>query len=471
MWHCSCMGNDSASIEQTTACLAVLSSRMRAMLAGSTDDEAGELLRQIEEVGRLTDSLRIVAAADVADRSRRELGTDGMAYKQGCAKPVQLMEHVTLISSGEAARRLRVGEAIRPRMSLTGEVLPARFHALAVAVEAGAIGLVSADHIVTYLDKARHAVLPIDLAPVEIAAVTFAVDHTARQVLRYLIHLLQMLDPDGTEPRDEEARTQRGFRIGLERNGMTHFSGWADPTNAAKLRAMESEGANPRAQPRFLSDEELADAETTEIRDEDGTVHTTIIDPRTREQRQFDVLMGTISAGLRNADKKSTSLRPLATVMVTVTLDDFEHETGAGWIDDVDPPVGAATVQQLACEGGITPIFLGSTGEVLYLGTPVRLFSSAQRKALAVRDGGCVWPGCTAPPSWCEAHHVIEYKRGGKTDIDNGVLLCSAHHHMLHASDFSMRMSDGKPQLLAPPWLDPDQKWKEVGSTRALLRL
>jgi hypothetical protein len=465
------MTTDSATIEQATATLAALSTGLRSRLAGSSDDEAGKVLRQVEELGRLADTLRIVSAADVAERSRKELGTDGMAYKLGCARPVQLLEHLALVSSSEAARRIRLGAAIRPRMSLLGEVLPAEFPALAVAVEAGTVGLDSADHVITYLEKARRTVQPDVLARVEAAAVGFAADHTARQVLKYVIRLLQVLDPDGTEPREEEARAQRVFRMGIERGGMTYFSGWADPTSAGLLRAMQSEGANPKAQPRFLSDEERAAAKTTEIRDEDGTVHTTIIDPRTREQRQFDVLMGTISAGLRNADSKSTGFRPLTTVMVTVTLDDFENKTGAGWIDDIDQPVGAATVQQLACEGGITPIFLGSQGEVLHLGTPVRLFSRLQRKALAVRDGGCVWPGCPAPPSWCEAHHVIEYEHGGTTDIDNGVMLCSAHHHMLHRSEFSMKMVAGKPQLLAPPWLDPDQTWKPIGTTRALLRL
>jgi hypothetical protein len=465
------MTTDSATLEQATAALAALSTGLRSRLSGSTDDEAGEVLRLVEELGRLADGLRIVSAADVAERSRKELGTEGMAYTLGCAHPVHLLEHLTLVSSSEAARRIRLGEAIRPRRSLLGEVLPAEFPALAVAIEAGTVGLDSADHIVTYLDKARRTVQPDDLARVETAVVGFAADHTARQVLKYLIHLLQVLDPDGTEPRDEEARAQRGFRMGIERRGMTHFSGWADPASAGLLRAMQSDGANPKARPRFLSDEERAAAKTTEIRDEDGTVHTTIIDPRTREQRQFDVLMGTLTAGLRNADTKSTSFRPLTTVMVTVTLDDFEKKTGAGWIDDIDQPIGAATVQQLACEGGITPIFLGSTGEVLHLGTPVRLFSRVQRKALAVRDGGCVWPGCPAPPSWCEAHHILEYEHGGKTDIDNGVLLCSAHHHMLHTSAFTMRMMGGKPELLAPPWLDPDQVWKPVGTTRALLRL
>ena len=80
-----------------------------------------------------------------------------------------------------------------------------------------------------------------------------------------------------------------------------------------------------------------------------------------------------------------------------------------------------------------------------------------------------MWPQCTAPPSWCHAHHVLEYENGGKTDVDNGALLCPAHHHMLHASEFTMRMIRGRPTLLAPPWLDPGQVYRPLGRSRVLM--
>ena len=42
-------------------------------------------------------------------------------------------------------------------------------------------------------------------------------------------------------------------------------------------------------------------------------------------------------------------------------------------------------------------------------------------------------PGCEIPPGWCEAPHVKYWEHGGATSIANGVLLCSRHHHFLHA--------------------------------------
>ncbi len=201
---------------------------------------------------------------------------------------------------------------------------------------------------------------------------------------------------------------------------------------------------------------------------DDGEVVTTFRDPRTREQRQHDVLMGVISAGLRRTEK-TQSLRPLSSVTAVVSLRDLETGTGAGWLDDIGEPISIATVRQMVCDGGLRTVILGDAGEALFLGRTERLFTAAQRKALAARDGGCVWPGCSAPPGRCEAHHVVEWERGGATDIDNGALLCSAHHHALHASEFTMRMIDGRPHLLAPPWLDPQSAWKRMVRCRATM--
>jgi hypothetical protein len=109
---------------------------------------------------------------------------------------------------------------------------------------------------------------------------------------------------------------------------------------------------------------------------------------------------------------------------------------------------------------------LGNSGEILYLGAKPRLFNAAQKRALAVRDGGC--GVCGAPPRQCEAHHIVEYSRGGPTDIDNAVLLCEAHHHWVHSSPFTIRMIRGRPHLLAPPWMDPNQQWTPMGHARAI---
>jgi hypothetical protein len=72
---------------------------------------------------------------------------------------------------------------------------------------------------------------------------------------------------------------------------------------------------------------------------------------------------------------------------------------------------------------------LGGDSVPVDLGRTQRLFSKAQRDALAVMDGGCTAPGCDRPPSWCEVQHTDPWQTGGNTNLDNATLHCSACHH------------------------------------------
>jgi hypothetical protein len=63
---------------------------------------------------------------------------------------------------------------------------------------------------------------------------------------------------------------------------------------------------------------------------------------------------------------------------------------------------------------------------------------------MAVRDMTCRAEGCDAPADWCEAHHLDPWEAGGRTDIDDGVLLCSHHHHRIHDTRYLVeRLANG----------------------------
>jgi hypothetical protein len=81
------------------------------------------------------------------------------------------------------------------------------------------------------------------------------------------------------------------------------------------------------------------------------------------------------------------------------------------------------------------------------LGRTQRTASAAQLKALAVRDGGCVHPGCTRTVAYCDAHHVRHWADGGDTDLHNLILLCRHHHRTLHSGEWSLRPDRGSPGL------------------------
>ncbi|MGD8199639.1 HNH endonuclease [Ornithinimicrobium sp. W1679] len=94
--------------------------------------------------------------------------------------------------------------------------------------------------------------------------------------------------------------------------------------------------------------------------------------------------------------------------------------------------VAAESVRRLACEADLVPIVLGSEGEVLDQGRRKRLVTPGQRLRLALRDRGCTIPGCTVPATWCEAHHIVPWARGGRSDLSNYALLCPRHHTWVH---------------------------------------
>jgi hypothetical protein len=57
---------------------------------------------------------------------------------------------------------------------------------------------------------------------------------------------------------------------------------------------------------------------------------------------------------------------------------------------------------------------------------------------------------------WTEAHQIAAWSRGGATDLANGCLLCSFHHHLLHKGEGAVRMAaDGIPEVLPPHRIDP----------------
>jgi len=113
---------------------------------------------------------------------------------------------------------------------------------------------------------------------------------------------------------------------------------------------------------------------------------------------------------------------------------------------------------------------LDATGGIASFGRMRRLATVAQRRALTIRDGGCSFPGCTAPASWCETHHVVPWACGGTTDLINLTLLCGYHHREFERRGWECLMMDGGPPASEgvaggggvphwrpPKWIEPDR--------------
>jgi hypothetical protein len=94
--------------------------------------------------------------------------------------------------------------------------------------------------------------------------------------------------------------------------------------------------------------------------------------------------------------------------------------------------LGTTERQRLLCDANVARIILGPDGQPLDVGREYRTAPRWLRRAIAYRDRGCRYPGCDRKANWCEAHHVQPWWDGGVTAIDNLVLLCPFHHHVVH---------------------------------------
>jgi hypothetical protein len=151
-------------------------------------------------------------------------------------------------------------------------------------------------------------------------------------------------------------------------------------------------------------------------------------------------------------------------VIVRIPLDALTEGTGVATIDGIAQPVDPGTARRMAADAEIIPIVLDGKSDILDHGRARRLFTRTQRLALYERDGGCVM--CGAPPAMTEAHHLTWWSRGGTTDLDNGVLLCTSCHHTIHKDDWDIRVDNGEVWLTPPTHIDPTRTPQRGGRRR-----
>jgi hypothetical protein len=165
-------------------------------------------------------------------------------------------------------------------------------------------------------------------------------------------------------------------------------------------------------------------------------------DDRTLEQRQADGLVDLASGGGSQAQ-----------LQVTSSIETLLGLAGAAAAEtEFSLPISSTTVGRLACDSGIARILLDSESQVIDVGRSKRVVSGPGRRALAARDGHCVWPrGCDRPASRSAAHHLVHWLFGGTSDLDNLVLLCHRHHRMVHEGNWQIVRGDDGRMLTIPP--------------------
>lgn len=159
------------------------------------------------------------------------------------------------------------------------------------------------------------------------------------------------------------------------------------------------------------------------------------MDCRTAAQRRYDALLTVLRRGVAAPSGVPTTAK--AKVFVTMSFEVLKGALQGVGRTFTGEGLTPGQVRRMACEADLVPVVLGADSEVLDLGREVRLATPAQHKSLWLRDGGCTFPGCSIPATWCDAHHVSWWQRGGRSDIANLALLCGRHHTLVHDRDVS----------------------------------
>jgi hypothetical protein len=169
-----------------------------------------------------------------------------------------------------------------------------------------------------------------------------------------------------------------------------------------------------------------------------------------------DVTAGACAATA--ADNRTDTPKPRFHINVTVDYDLLRHELGVGMLDN-GQLLTPESVRRMACDARLMPAILGAAGQVLDLGRSQRTWTGAARRAVILRDRGCVFPACGRPPECCDIHHIQYWSHGGRTDLSNAALVCGFHHHLVHHTDWTLRMGgDGLPEVVPPTYVDPLQR-------------
>jgi hypothetical protein len=335
--------------------------------------------------------LRVLAASS-------DIGIETGARSTAHWLAVQAREQI-----GTTLMQERVAVAVEERWTRVGS-----------AMTAGSVNLAQARVITEALDA-----LPVDVDPElrdkgEAYLVTEAAHFGPRELKRLGSKLLEVIAPDIADQAEyqrllaEERRARSATKLTFlpRGDGTTDLHARLPDHVANRLRTYLEAHTSPRRNP-------LGDVDHLPM-------------PRRRGEAFCALLENLPAKGLPQHGGTATS------VMVMIGWEEMRGGLGTAATSTGDT-LTAEQARRLACQADILPVVLNGRGEILDLGRARRLFSPAQRKAMVIRDRGCTADGCDIPAAWCEAHHHKKpWSKGGKTDLADGKLLCSFHHHRAH---------------------------------------
>jgi len=372
------------------------------------------LSRQIEH-----DALRTIA----------QLDSDGVFLERGM-RTAPAVADLLRCTPLEARRLVATAAGVFPT-SLAGEALEARLPATATALGGWEIDRAHAEVIERLLssDAARRLEAETWFG-VEALLADAARQYRPDELAHVGADLIGHLDQDGPPPEDEDQLVNELHLAKSSTSGGGRIKGQLDAvTFDALKRAIRA--ALPPVEPDPLGrDKSLG-------------------------ERQAEAL-GAICEHALDDGYLPTEGGERPHISAIIDFETLRKQTrGAGL--EFGGATTAAELRRLACDAKITPVVLGGESQPLDVGRERRTVTPPQRKAIAARDRGCAHPGCDKTPSWCQVHHIIHWLDGGRTDINNLVMLCRAHHNVVHHSEWTVRIRHGQPEFIPPKWFDHHQ--------------
>jgi hypothetical protein len=350
---------------------------------GWTADALSERLVEVLEVRERLDAevLRLTA---VWDRDR--------AWEvDGSLTAASWLAHRAPVSAGDAKRIVKTARLVdnHPRMA-----------------EALAVGATTVAHMEALSRVASKDRLPLVADHEEV--LTVQATRLAVGEFSQLVRRWATLADDVLAAGEFETKWQRRrLHVSVSMDGWGVLSGYLDPEATSGLVAAL---------------DHLAPPDPTDAKE----------GPRTLSQRRADGLVDLVG-WYRRGDKPGGNPPNLNVVVDVATLNGDTPDVAMARCDlDGVGPVTRATLERIACDCNLTRLVMAGDSMVLDLGRATRLATPAQRKALAVRDGGCRFPGCDRPHHWCDIHHLVSWLQGGPTDLELLLLLCRRHHVFVH---------------------------------------
>ncbi len=364
-------------------------------------------IRRLSRLGGRVEGIqaRLVSAAEAA----------GVPERSGANSTTSWLSHETGRSGGQAARTARLAKA--------GEAVPE----LVDEVASGTVGPDQAGTVASALD--RDELDPEDAIDLLPAARRLPPNMMGRETRRVSGERRQRR----LRAQELRARDERALRTWRLDDGSLRFEGQLAPAEGDAFEKARSAFYQPDG--KDVPDDQQ----------------------RTHAQRNADALTAMTEAALRSGDAGEVGgALPQIAVMITpemLAAGRDAEAVGAVGTTDLDTVLSAAATHKLLCEAVFRRVVIDPGGQALDVGRATRNWSTSQRAAVGVRDGGCRGPGCDLPMGRCILHHVKWWKRGGTTDIANAAPLCHHHHSLVHDQGWTLKMD---PATRIATWTAPD---------------